>query len=54
MIELETMHKVAASPADAMAQWFNAGGMLQFYDYSLETYLNVSISPSRVRPAGTR
>ncbi|KAK7928351.1 glycoside hydrolase family 3 protein [Apiospora marii] len=42
MIELETMHKVADSPADAIAQWFNAGGMLQFYDYSLETYLNTT------------
>ncbi|KAK7957328.1 Glycoside hydrolase family 3 [Apiospora aurea] len=42
MIELETMHNVAHSPADAIAQWFNAGGMLQFYDYSLETYLNTS------------
>ncbi|KAK8091322.1 beta-glucosidase I [Apiospora phragmitis] len=42
MIELETMHKVAHSPADAIAQWFNAGGMLQFYDYPLETYLNTT------------
>ncbi|KAK8079408.1 Glycoside hydrolase family 3 [Apiospora hydei] len=42
MIELETMHNVARSPDDAIAQWFNAGGMLQFYDYSLETYLNTT------------
>ncbi|KAK8050879.1 glycoside hydrolase family 3 protein, partial [Apiospora rasikravindrae] len=45
MIELETMHNVAHNPADAIAQWFNAGGMLQFYDYSLETYLNVKTAP---------
>ncbi|KAK8092387.1 glycoside hydrolase family 3 protein [Apiospora kogelbergensis] len=42
MIELETIHQVAHSPADAIAQWLNAGGMLQFYDYSLETYLNTT------------
>ncbi|KAK8127189.1 hypothetical protein PG984_008297 [Apiospora sp. TS-2023a] len=42
MIELDTMHKVADGPADVIAQWFNAGGMLQFYDYSLETYLNTT------------
>lgn len=37
------MHRIADSPADAIRQWFNAGGMLQFYDYPLETYLNVGI-----------
>lgn len=42
MQQLETVHKVADSPADAIRQWFNAGGMIQFYDYPLETYLNVS------------
>ncbi|KAK6852336.1 glycoside hydrolase family 3 protein [Apiospora arundinis] len=42
MVELETMHQVAYSPADAIAQWFNAGGMLQFYDYSLETYIKTT------------
>ncbi|KAH9906993.1 family 3 glycoside hydrolase [Xylariomycetidae sp. FL2044] len=42
MVELETMHRVAGSPADAIRQWFNAGGMLQFYDYPLETYLNAT------------
>ena len=41
MVELETLHRVAGSPADAISQWFNAGGMLQFYDYELEIYLNV-------------
>ncbi|KAH9996369.1 glycoside hydrolase family 3 protein [Xylariaceae sp. FL0662B] len=42
MIELETAHRVADSPADAIQQWFNAGGMLQFYDYPLEVYLNTT------------
>ncbi|KAI1503333.1 glycoside hydrolase family 3 protein [Biscogniauxia marginata] len=42
MKELQTTHKVANSPADAIQQWFNAGGMLQFYDYPLETYINAT------------
>ncbi|KAI1490159.1 glycoside hydrolase family 3 protein [Biscogniauxia mediterranea] len=42
MVELQTRHQVASSPADAIQQWFNAGGMLQFYDYPLETYLNAT------------
>ncbi|EON97153.1 putative glycoside hydrolase family 3 protein [Phaeoacremonium minimum UCRPA7] len=33
----------ADSPADAIKQWFNAGGMLQFYDYPLEVFLNSTI-----------
>ncbi|KAI1333537.1 glycoside hydrolase family 3 protein [Xylariaceae sp. FL0016] len=42
MIELQTLHRVADSPADAIRQWFNAGGMLQFYDYPLDLYLNAT------------
>ncbi|KAI0481274.1 family 3 glycoside hydrolase [Xylariaceae sp. FL0804] len=42
MSELETIHRVADSPADTIRQWFNAGGMLQFYDHPLETYLNLT------------
>ncbi|KAI1084783.1 glycoside hydrolase family 3 protein [Whalleya microplaca] len=42
MAELQTVHKVAGSPADAIQQWFNAGGMIQFYDYPLEIYLNAT------------
>lgn len=42
MSQLQTIHQVAATPADAIGQWFNAGGMVDFYDYSLETYLEVS------------
>ncbi|KAF7520546.1 hypothetical protein G7054_g12720 [Neopestalotiopsis clavispora] len=40
MMQLETVHQVAESPLDAMKQWFNAGGMLQFYDYPLDIYIN--------------
>ncbi|KAI1426944.1 glycoside hydrolase family 3 protein [Xylaria sp. FL1777] len=42
MSELFSTHRVADSPADAIRQWFNAGGMVQFYDYPLETYLNAT------------
>ena len=35
---------VAANPADAIGQWHNAGGMVQYYDYPLEVLLNVRIS----------
>ena len=42
--ELQTVHRVAATPADAIGQWFNAGGMIQFYDYPLEVFLTVSLS----------
>ncbi|CAK7205217.1 hypothetical protein SEUCBS139899_007984 [Sporothrix eucalyptigena] len=38
--ELETVHRVAASPADAIGQWFNSGGMIQFYDYPLDVFMN--------------
>lgn len=41
IIQLETVHQVAKSPLDAIEQWLNAGGMLQFYDYPLEMYINV-------------
>lgn len=40
MNELYTVHQVADSPADAIRQWYNAGGMVQFYDWSLELLLN--------------
>lgn len=38
--ELYTVHQVADSPADAIRQWYNAGGMVQFYDWSLELLLS--------------
>ncbi|KAI1091477.1 glycoside hydrolase family 3 protein [Rostrohypoxylon terebratum] len=42
MAELQAVHKVADSPGSAIGQWFNAGGMIQFYDYPLATYLNTT------------
>ncbi|KAI3337565.1 glycoside hydrolase family 3 protein [Xylariaceae sp. AK1471] len=42
MSELFSVHRVADSPADGIRQWFNAGGMVQFYDYPLETYINAT------------
>lgn len=42
MNELYSVHQVAGSPADAISQWYNAGGMVQFYDWPLEVLLNVS------------
>ncbi|KAI1646557.1 glycoside hydrolase family 3 protein [Daldinia loculata] len=43
MVELQAVYRVAGSPADAIQQWFNAGGMVQFYDFPLEIYLNTTI-----------
>ncbi|KAI1368392.1 glycoside hydrolase family 3 protein [Xylaria arbuscula] len=42
MSELFSVHRVADSPADGIRQWFEAGGMVQFYDYPLEMYLNAT------------
>ncbi|CAG8961854.1 hypothetical protein HYFRA_00014045 [Hymenoscyphus fraxineus] len=36
---LETRHAVADGPADTIAQWLNAGGCSQFYDYDLPTFM---------------
>ena len=41
---LEKFHKVAADATDAIGQWYNAGGMIEFYDYPLETYLNATMT----------
>lgn len=41
--ELYSVHQVADSPADAIKQWYNAGGMVQFYDWPLELLLNATI-----------
>lgn len=43
MIDLMSSHHVADTPADAMQQWFNAGGMVQFYDWPLYQYLNATL-----------
>lgn len=42
MSELYTIHQVADSPADAIRQWYEAGGMVQFYDWPLELLLNAT------------
>ncbi|KAI0096245.1 glycoside hydrolase family 3 protein [Nemania sp. FL0031] len=42
MSELFSVHRVADSPAEGIRQWWDAGGMIQFYDYPLETYLNAA------------
>ncbi|KAF2448507.1 glycoside hydrolase family 3 protein [Karstenula rhodostoma CBS 690.94] len=42
MKQLQVGHKVADSPADAIAQYYNAGGMVQFYDYPLYELLNAT------------
>lgn len=43
MSELMNVHMVSDTPQDTIGQWFNAGGMVSYYDYPLETYLNVSM-----------
>jgi hypothetical protein len=45
MAQLFTTHHVASSPADAIAQWFNAGGMIDFYDFPIDVLVNVSSIP---------
>ncbi|PMD28971.1 glycoside hydrolase family 3 protein, partial [Hyaloscypha variabilis F] len=42
MVMLEKRHWVAGSPGEAIMQWFNAGGMIQYYDYPLEVFLNTT------------
>ncbi|KAF2467159.1 glycoside hydrolase family 3 protein [Lindgomyces ingoldianus] len=43
MAQLQMGHQVAKYPADAIQQWFNAGGMVQYYDYPLKTLLNATM-----------
>ncbi|CZR62168.1 uncharacterized protein PAC_12065 [Phialocephala subalpina] len=43
MAMLEGRHKVAGSPASAIQQWFNAGGMIQYYDYPIDVFLNATV-----------
>lgn len=42
MNDIYTQHAVADSPADAIRQWYNAGGMVQFYDWPLELLLSAT------------
>ncbi|KAK4497026.1 hypothetical protein PRZ48_011475 [Zasmidium cellare] len=43
MAQLEKVHEVASSPADAIGQWYNAGGMISYYDYPLDIFLNSTV-----------
>ncbi|KAL1983589.1 hypothetical protein VTN96DRAFT_10168 [Rasamsonia emersonii] len=36
-------HRVTSSVTDTIAQWHNAGGMVQYYDFPLEVYLNTTV-----------
>ncbi|KAF8193226.1 glycoside hydrolase family 3 protein [Mycena galopus ATCC 62051] len=38
--QLVGTHFVASSDADAIAQWYNAGGMVDFYDFPLDELVN--------------
>ncbi|KAF7331116.1 Glycoside hydrolase family 3 protein [Mycena venus] len=47
---LLTRHTVANSNADTIQQWFNAGGGVQFYDFTIDIFLNVSNRRTRRKP----
>ncbi|KAJ7174641.1 glycoside hydrolase family 3 protein [Mycena filopes] len=40
---LLTRHTVADSNADTIQQWFNAGGGVQFYDFTIDIFLNATL-----------
>ncbi|KAJ3778545.1 glycoside hydrolase family 3 protein [Lentinula raphanica] len=42
LVQLQQGHLVSNSPADTLSQWFNAGGMIQYYDFDIETFLNTT------------
>ncbi|KAF7317554.1 Glycoside hydrolase family 3 protein [Mycena kentingensis (nom. inval.)] len=44
MAQLFGSHGVASSPADAIAQWFNAGGMVNFYDVPIDVWVNSTVA----------
>ncbi|KAL6874828.1 glycoside hydrolase family 3 protein [Trichoderma novae-zelandiae] len=39
---LLTQHRVSNSEADTIQQWFNAGGMIDFYDFDLGSKINIT------------
>jgi len=43
LLMLEARHGVSDSPASTIAQWINAGGCNQYYDYDLGTYMNAIV-----------
>lgn len=42
--ELLYTHLVTSSVADTIAQWHNAGGIIQYYDFPLSEYVDVCVS----------
>ncbi|KAJ7219664.1 glycoside hydrolase family 3 protein [Mycena haematopus] len=40
--QLFATHHVASSQADAIAQWYNAGGMVQYYDFDIQLLVNAT------------
>ncbi|KAF7331409.1 Glycoside hydrolase family 3 protein [Mycena kentingensis (nom. inval.)] len=40
---LFTRHTVASSPADAIQQFYNVGGTLQFYDFRYDIFFNATV-----------
>jgi beta-glucosidase-like glycosyl hydrolase len=43
VVMLQERHRTSASAADTIAQWFNSGGQISYYDYPLETFMNATI-----------
>ncbi|KAH8926958.1 glycoside hydrolase family 3 protein [Atractiella rhizophila] len=41
--QMYVRHQTTTSPADGIAQWFNASGGLQYYDYPLPVFLNATL-----------
>lgn len=41
MRNLLTQHRVTTSEADTLQQWYNAGGQIDFYDFDLDSKINV-------------
>ncbi|KAJ6155905.1 beta-glucosidase [Penicillium chermesinum] len=42
--ELLNTHLVTDSVADTISQWHNSGGMIQYYDFPLDQYINATAS----------
>ncbi|KAJ5641997.1 beta-glucosidase [Penicillium lividum] len=42
--ELLYTHLVTSSVADTIAQWHNAGGMIQYYDFPLSEYVDATVA----------
>ncbi|PTB61683.1 glycoside hydrolase family 3 protein [Trichoderma citrinoviride] len=42
MRNLLTEHRVSDSEADTLQQWYNAGGQIDFYDFDLDSKINIT------------